>query len=176
MIPEKSNPSHPQKEFAAVCGLFCPSCTCFIGSTEDRPRLRRLAERLGRTMEEMECHGCRSTKKGLYCEKYCAMAKCASMKGIDFCGDCPEFPCIELKAFQSQMPHRLELWESHARIKESGYETWYSEMVEHYSCRECGTINSAYDLSCRTCHASPSCGYVEQHRDQVMKAMDKMAP
>ena len=48
----------PNKNLAAVCGLFCPACTFYIGSTADPDRLKRLAERLQKTAEEIECHGC----------------------------------------------------------------------------------------------------------------------
>jgi hypothetical protein len=74
------------------------------------------------------------------------MAKCAAAKGVDFCGECAKYPCGDLRAFQAEMPHRIELWKSQARIKEAGYEKWYAEMIEHYSCQKCGTLNSTYDL------------------------------
>ena len=63
------------------------------------------------------------------------MTKCSIKKGFDFCNECPEYPCTELKAFQAQMPHRNELWKSQERIKEVGYEQWYEEMIEHYKGR-----------------------------------------
>jgi len=165
----------PDKKLAAVCGLFCPSCTVFIGSMEDRSRLERLAERSKATVEQVECHGCRSEKRSLYCDTRCKMTKCAAQKGIDFCVQCDEYPCAELKAFQSQMPHRIELWQSQERIKAVGYEKWYAEMVRQYSCPECRTINSAYDPECRTCGAAPSSNYVKTHEAELAKFREKMA-
>lgn len=157
----------PDKRLAAVCGLFCPSCTIFIGAKDDPERLKTAAGRLQRPVEEMECHGCRTEKRCFYCKENCKMASCAAEKGIDFCGDCAEYPCTELKAFQAQMPHRIELWKSQERIKEVGYERWSAEMIEHYSCPACGTINSAYDLACRKCGKTPSCNYVSEHQDEI---------
>ena len=171
---ERSNVTFPDKTLAAVCGLFCPSCTFYIASTEDPARLQKLSSRLGRAAEEMECHGCRSDRLGLYCKKYCKMKKCASAKGIDFCGECGEYPCSDLKEFQAQMPHRIELWDAHARIKSAGYETWYGEMVQHYSCPSRGTINSAYDLSCWKCGRQPGCEYVRKHQGEIMQAINKL--
>ena len=164
------------KRLAAVCGLFCPSCTFYIGSTEDPKRLKALADRFERTVDELTCHGCRSDRRGVYCEKYCKMTKCAAEKGIDFCGECAEYPCADLKDFQEQMAHRFELWDSHKRIKEAGWETWFSEMVEHYSCPECHAINSAYDLACRKCGAEPGSAYVKQHKEEIVKVMGRMVP
>lgn len=163
----------PDKRFAAVCGLFCPACSVFIGTREDPGRLTAMARRFQRPLEEMQCHGCRSEKRCFYCETKCIMAKCAAAKGVDFCSECSDYPCNDLKAFQSEMPHRIELWQSQSRIREAGYETWYAEMIDHYSCKKCGTLNSAYDMACRECGSTPSCAYVGLHKDEIMRHMAK---
>jgi len=166
----------PDKSLAAVCGLFCPACSFYIGSTEDPKRLQNLAERFERTVDELTCHGCRSDRRAIYCQNYCKMTRCAAQKGIDFCGQCTEYPCADLKTFQSLMPHRIELWDSHRRINEAGWEAWYAEMVEHYSCPQCHAVNSAYDLACRKCGAEPGSAYVKQHKAEIVEVMRKMAP
>jgi len=162
------------KRLAAICGLFCPACTLFIGTKEDPERLKMIAMRLQLPVEELECHGCRSEKRGIFCRNHCKMTKCAVEKGINFCCECTEYPCVELKAFQAQMPHRNELWKSQERIKEVGYEKWYEEMIEHYSCPECHTINSAYDIACRKCGTTPSCNYVNLHKDEIIQGSGKL--
>ena len=101
------------------------------------------------------------------------MSKCAAEKGVDFCGQCPEYPCKELQSFQAERPHRIELWKSQERIREAGYETWYAEMLEHFSCPKCGTINSAYDMKCRKCREEPSCAYVGLHKNKIMQHLAK---
>lgn len=166
----------PDPKLAAVCGLFCPACTFFIGSNHDRARLERLSERLGRGVGELECHGCRSEKRAFYCEKHCKMTGCASEQKIRFCVECSRYPCDELITFQVQMSHRIELWESQQRIKEVGYEAWYGEMARHYSCPECHVINSAYDIACRGCGTSPSCEHAARHREEVEKASARLGP
>lgn len=45
------------------------------------------------------------------------------------------------------------------------------EMLEHYACPQCGTINSAYDMACRKCGNTPSCNYVEANREEIIKRM-----
>ena len=52
------------------------------------------------------------------------------------------------------MPHRVEILESLNQLYEIGWEQWLIEMKENYSCSQCNTVNSAYDMACRTC-----CGY-----------------
>jgi len=161
------------KRLAAVCGLFCPACNVFIGTREDQGRLKVMARRFKLSLEELHCDGCRSEKRCFYCESKCTMTKCAATKGVDFCGKCAEYPCKDLKVFQSEMPHRIELWKSQVRITEVGYEKWYREMAEHYSCKKCGTINSAYDLACRKCGSTPSCAYVDLHKDEIERHLAK---
>jgi hypothetical protein len=172
---EQTNESFrtPDKRLAAVCGLFCPACHVFIGTKEDPERINVMAKRIHCTVEELQCHGCRSAKRCYYCETKCTMAKCAAAKGVEFCGECAEYPCKDLKAFQAEMPHRIELWKSQERIKEVGYERWYAEMIEHYSCPQCYTLNSAYDMACRKCGTTPSCAYVRLHKDQIVRHLEK---
>lgn len=163
----------PDKKLAAICGLFCPACSLYIGTSEKPDRLKAMARRMNRPVEDLECQGCRAEKRSFFCRNICKMSSCAAEKGIEFCGECDEYPCLELKAFQAERPHRIELWEAHQRIREVGYETWYAEMVEHYSCPECGTINSAYDASCHQCGATPSCAYVKRHQDEIIQQQTK---
>lgn len=164
----------PDKRLAAVCGLFCPACTLFIGTKEDPKRLKGIAGRFQLPVEELECEGCRTDKRCFYCKSNCKMAKCAAEKGVDFCGECTEYPCEEIRVFQSGMPNRIELWKSQERIKEIGYEKWYAEMVEHYSCPECRALNSASDIACRKCGTTPSCDYVSQHKEEIIQLLAKM--
>jgi ribosomal protein L40E len=165
--------TRPDKREAAVCGLFCPSCSIFIGTKEDPERLKRAAENLGLPVQEMECAGCRSDRRTGYC-RTCKMVQCAAEKGIDFCGACADYPCEELKQFQAVLPHRIELWKSQERIKEVGYEEWYTEMLEHYACPRCGTVNSAYDKVCRKCGVPPGCRYVELNQDEIRRRLVEM--
>ena len=164
----------PDKKLAAVCGLFCPACTLYIGTMEDEPGRLEAVSKVYRTAPEVwECHGCRSEKRSYFCKNKCKMVDCAREKGIDFCVECDEYPCQELKEFKELRPHRIELWKNQQRIQDVGYETWYKEMLEHYACPECQTLNSTYDLKCRSCGAEPSCAYVDQHQDEITAYLSK---
>lgn len=161
------------RRLAAVCGLFCRACSIYIGSTEEPERLKPIAERFGKKPEEIRCEGCRAEVRFLYCQT-CSMYRCASDKGIDFCGECESFPCEDLKEFQKAMPHRIELWKAQEKIKKEGPEAWYAEMVKRYSCPKCGTVNSAYDRRCRKCGASPSCAYVGENAEEISRQLKNM--
>jgi len=154
------------KKFAAVCGLYCEACTIFIATNEDPARLKTLAALFQLSEEELKCGGCRSDKRTPYCEN-CKMFACATERGIDFCVECTEYPCNELKQFQSEAPHRLELWEDLEQIRAIGHERWLNEVNKKYSCPYCQSINSAYDLKCRKCGREPSCRYVAKHRSAI---------
>ena len=160
------------KQHAAVCGLFCPSCTIFIGTTEDPKRLERLARLFNTPVEDMRCLGCRSNARIAYCDS-CKLYSCAQKKGIDFCGECAEFPCIEIKKFQAGAAHRFDLWDFQAQIKEKGYKNWIIEMIKYYSCPNCGSINSSYDDKCRKCGHTPSNQYTEKYRQKILDFQKK---
>ena len=161
------------KKTAAVCGLFCPACTLFIGTKEDPQRLKRLSENFKVPIEDVRCEGCRADVRSFYCRGMCKIVKCAAEKGVEFCGSCESYPCRELKDFQCARPHRIELWSSLDRICEAGPETWYAEMLEHFACPSCKTINSAYDFKCRKCGGEPGNEYVKQHREEILRQLGK---
>ncbi len=154
------------KVLAAVCGLYCEACSWFIATAEDPVKLKKMAARMQYTQEQAKCHGCRSDNRLAYCEN-CRMFACASERGIDFCCDCKDYPCTDLKAFQSAMPHRIELWKNLERIRDVGYEQWLKEVRENYTCPQCRTLNSTYDRKCRKCGEEPSCPYVAEHRKEI---------
>jgi hypothetical protein len=163
----------PDKKLAAVCGLYCASCSLYIGTHEAPARLEAMAVRMGRPVEDLQCNGCRSDKQSFYCRSMCQMKSCAARKGVDFCGDCGEFPCQALRTFQAERPHRIELWESLKQIREDGWQAWSRGMALRYACERCGILNSAYDLHCRGCGASPSCEYVKLHEQEIRRHLGK---
>lgn len=162
----------PNKKLTAVCGIFCPSCTVYIGTMEDPDRLQWIAKYMGLSTEEIACDGCRGKNKFPQCGE-CKFIPCAESRGIDFCGECDEYPCEMLKTFQAEKPHRLELWEHHREMRESSWENWYQTMTKRYSCQECGVLNSAYDLTCRTCGAAPASAFAEKHGKAIKSHLEK---
>jgi hypothetical protein len=159
--------SDQKKMLSAVCGLFCPACVIYVAQRESPENREQVAKSFNLPPEMLKCDGCRAESRFIYCEQNCKMKPCVEEKGIGFCGECDEYPCETIKTFQAEMPHRLELWAALDRIKEVGHEKWFDEMLEHYSCPECNTINTAYLPACRKCGNTPSCEYVEQHDEEI---------
>lgn len=171
MTPQTSDQT-PKKAptTAAVCGLCCDACSIFIGTHEDPKRLEMFAGRMGWKLEEAYCDGCRSDRRTPYCQA-CDLYTCAEQRGYAFCSECEDYPCAKLRAFQEERPHRIELFESLARIGEIGAEAWLAEVKQRYACRSCGTLNSAYDLRCRTCGHEPGSAYAAAHWDAILAAL-----
>jgi hypothetical protein len=121
---------------------------------EDAKRLEILARKFNRPVSDMKCEGCRSANVSFYC-KTCLFKNCAENRGIDFCGECAEYPCEKLVEFRKQAPHRAQLWESQEILKKEGFEKWFENRKRYHSCSSCNTVNSVYDPVCRNCGKSP---------------------
>jgi len=166
MQNKKNGAGEVDKTLAAVCGLYCEACNLYIGTNEDPQRLKMMAALFEVSEEEVKCYGCRADKRGPYCQT-CKMFPCAADRGIGFCVECEDYPCEDLKHFQSEMPHRIELWDDLDQIKADGCENWLKNVRTKYACPKCGTINSAYDPACRKCGEEPSCDYVAKHKQTI---------
>ena len=157
---------------AGACGLYCGACAAYIGTREDPARLALLAARMGYTVEEIRCDGCRARKVSKYC-KTCGLVACANEKGYEFCVECAEFPCAQLMAFGSERPHRAEILQDLRRIEEVGRDAWIVEVSARYTCAKCGAANSAYDLRCRRCGHEPGSSYASDHLEEIRAALQR---
>ena len=164
----------PHTRLAGSCGLFCPSCKIYIASHDQADIRKRIAESLYLPALNLECEGCRSDSRYYYCQT-CEIRRCVASKGLDFCGECLEYPCEQLSRFQAERPHRIELFANQDRIQEAGFQTWFQEMIVRYSCPECGTLNSAYHLTCPTCRTAPSCSFVNDHKAEIISYLSRAA-
>ena len=161
------------KYLVAACGLYCGSCGIYLATKEnDTGKLLQYAIALNQSFDETLCDGCRASRKSAHCSRMCLFIICTFEKGIEFCGTCQQFPCKELADFQSGMPHRVEILESQNRLKEIGWEQWFIEMKENYSCKQCNTINSAYDIACRNCGHIPSSRFDERHFQMIKSHLE----
>ncbi len=160
------------KKTVSFCGVFCPSCTLYIGTKEEPERLLFLSKRMGKPVEELRCTGCRSEKVSYYCRD-CVLKKCAEESGYESCAECQDYPCSRLEKFQKEMPHRADLWKSLEILKNKGHEKWTETETADFACPECGVINSAYDLVCRKCGSEPGSRFAERHRDKITAHLNK---
>jgi hypothetical protein len=88
-------------QLVTPCGYCCPSCPGYGNSLcTDELAIKKEAARANLTVEELlqyNCPGCR-LKEGrphgdILCETYDC---CVNQRGLDFCYQCPDFPCLKL--------------------------------------------------------------------------------
>ncbi len=86
------------KELIAYCGLDCEKCDARTATINNDNALREKTAKAWSEMNNMEitveainCMGCRTDGiKSPYCNDLCPIRKCASAKGFETCGVCPE--------------------------------------------------------------------------------------
>jgi hypothetical protein len=157
---------------AGACGICCEVCPLFIATREDPERLPALAARLGCSVEETRCMGCRTGDCSPFCRD-CDLRSCAEERGFDFCMQCSEYPCTELQDFQRERPHRSEIFQHLERIAQVGADAWAAEVKTRYSCPECGTLNGWYALECRRCGRQPGNAFVADHQEAIGEFMSR---
>lgn len=167
---EKENKKKP--ELAGRCGLYCGSCSLYLGTKEDSGRLEMIARILGQSLEDTKCEGCRSSLVSKHCRS-CKFKTCNEEKNISFCGECPDYPCKEFTEFMNERPHRRDIERDMKEILDEGPEKWLSVVHLRYACPKCSTVNSAYDLSCRKCGQEPSSLYTVDHAEFIKKYLNK---
>jgi len=134
------------------CGGYCGACPQYIATKEGK------AEELG--LEP--CQGCKSD---VLAESWCAtcpLKSCAQGRGIEFCFECPEYPCSDLEDFKNlpECPYHQEIYDSMAIIAERGKDAWLLDMRKRWSCPGCGREATWWDYSCSGCGAALR-GYVK---------------
>jgi hypothetical protein len=162
------------KNLVSVCGLYCGSCGIYLATQEnDTQRILEYALVLNQSYDETVCEGCRGDKKSAHCLKMCSFIDCSKERKVSHCGECEKFPCINLVEFQSKMPHRIEIIKWLAELKEVGTKQWLIEMRNRFTCGNCETVNSGYDISCRKCKITPSCAFTSQYMKMIEQYLAK---
>lgn len=162
--------STQEKNMVAACGLYCGACGIYQATQEDdSERILQYAVVLNQAVEATKCDGCGAQRKSMHCKQNCYFTKCNAIRGIGSCGICFEFPCADIVRFQSQKPRCKEIVTSLFRKRDVGLEQWLSEMIGLFTCKECHTINSAYDLICRKCGVTPGNEFIRLNRVLIEK-------
>lgn len=119
----------------APCGIHCGLCPLNQAIKDEQMRAR-LAERLNRPPEKVMCNGCRPVDG--YCpvigEEQCATFICAKEKGVEFCCECADFPCVKLAPCADHAdtrPHNIKVF-SLALRKSRGAHEWEKQIKGLY--------------------------------------------
>ncbi|MDY6911056.1 MAG: DUF3795 domain-containing protein [Chloroflexota bacterium] len=102
------------KELTAPCGIYCGACVLYRAMRDSTIR-EKVAISMGLAIEQAQCLGCRAEKgnmvtmQGQVCESY----DCISAKGLDFCYECDDFPCLKLAPCAdraTEIPHNTKIY------------------------------------------------------------------
>ncbi len=140
------------KQRLAPCGLHCGKCYAFIGGdiSQNSKLLKEslgefdiYAERFVDLIDEpvfkkypdfkelldyfttVKCGGCRKEKCLIF--KDCRVRDCFEKKGVDFCFQCPDFPCKNT-GFDKHLHNRSI--KINLRMKEMGVVNYYNEIKD----------------------------------------------
>ena len=113
-------------QMTAPCGLPCFECYLYLANEDQE--IRAMASRhLVIPLEEAVCPGCRNAGgKIAHLPMPCRVYPCAAEKGVDFCGDCPDFPCDFLHPYMDRCAvvwHNTKVFNL-CLIKKMGLEEW----------------------------------------------------
>lgn len=119
----------------APCGINCYVCYAHV-----RPK--------------NVCGGCRGAEEYMlkHCRQ-CAIKACAQNLGIDFCGDCPTFPCQRIKRLDKRYreKYHTSLIDNLQRMKTIGLPAYLIEEQAKWSCSACGGVISIHSRICSEC-------------------------
>lgn len=122
--------SPTKRQLTAPCGLDCFNCE-LQEQNISQPMRAALAQRLGKPPEEVGCKGCRASGGCRLAWRSCATLACATEHGVEFCYECPSFPCAKLAPTADgadRYPHNYKIYNL-AVIAARGFDAWVDEVA-----------------------------------------------
>jgi len=125
---EKKMNSITKRRLTAPCGLDCFNCDIYEKNITEEMK-KQFASKIKKDPEEVACKGCRLENGCKHLGQPCETLKCIEDKGLEFCFECEEFPCVKLqpaKEGADRYPHNFKLFNL-CRMKAVGVEKWAGE-------------------------------------------------
>jgi len=102
------------KTLISPCGLYCSACPVFLARTDASLR-QRLAEARGVTPDKVfVCAGCKPMQGRVFsAPEACPTWVCATGRKVEFCYECPDFPCLKLAPCADraqELPHNTKVY------------------------------------------------------------------
>ena len=144
--------------FDAYCGLYCGSCERLHASKDNK--LTEFSKDGNQLIEDIKCFGCKSDTVAKHC-RTCEIKLCNQEKNIEFCNQCPEYPCVKLTEFKEtpRYPYHCEVFDNLKFIEEKGLKQWLEEQQNRWSCPKCNNEFMWYTQQCEQCGTEVN-GYV----------------
>jgi hypothetical protein len=125
----------------APCGLDCSMCLRHKALNDEKlrtllsDRQHLLSDKVTVTPDKVGCPGCRAIEGNcMHIGEQCATYICSREKGVDFCSDCADFPCIKLMPCadkSSIIPHNIKVYSLNIR-KFKGEDEWKKVFPDLY--------------------------------------------
>jgi hypothetical protein len=117
-----------KRDLTAPCGLDCFNCDIHANNITPGTQ-SRLSTMFNIDESRVPCNGCRQQMGSRLNLSECATYNCIQQKGIDFCYECSQFPCIRMQPIANGLrwyPHNLKLYNL-CRIQRIGLDNWIKE-------------------------------------------------
>ena len=127
----------------AYCGLYCAACSFKTAHDEENPKhLEQLP--FSFALKELSSYNCECCKGYCICGP-CQIKPCAAGKQLSSCGECKDFPCGHILAFEEDgMPHHRQAVENLRQIRAQGTEVWFQSIAPALHCPRCGAKQTWY--------------------------------
>ncbi|QEN04750.1 DUF3795 domain-containing protein [Thiospirochaeta perfilievii] len=127
--------TNSEEMMIAVCGMNC--IYCYVHHKKKKP-----------------CLGCRQSDKGKpeHCQK-CKIKECAYDKGLLFCSECSDYPCILIRRLDKsyRIRYNESLINNMKVINEKGMNYYLSFEKERLKCPECSGVHNIHQKTCSEC-------------------------
>ena len=127
---------------ASPCGFYCGTCRHYLA--RDKGLLKEKNLKHG-------CMGCRIQDKNCaFIKKDCTLIR---KKEIDFCFECKDFPCDNLKKLDQRhsIDDNVIMIDNLLQIKEIGAKRWLKGQEDKWRCPICGGNICVIDRECYDC-------------------------
>ncbi len=112
------------------CGGYCGDCPAY--KVKDDPSLGDMLKKRV-NWNGVPCQGCRPLKgRCQFVEGTCETYACAERHGVNFCFECPEFPCDKFNPAADKadvLPHNIKVF-ALTFIQRHGIEAWKKKTAE----------------------------------------------
>lgn len=118
--------SEERRWFLTPCGLDCFNCSIRLRTDEE---LNYWRSRNVDT-DKIRCDGCRSDRGGHHWSPQCRILQCCVYdKKLEFCAECPEFPCSSIETWGRAYDHHAKAVERLKEMKKVGVEQWVGQYL-----------------------------------------------
>ena len=118
-------------KLVAPCGIDCGICELYL--SRNNQQLMDFLVSTGIPKEVLPCDGCNNTEgKCPILHNKCATFQCVKEKGISYCSECNDFPCMKLAPTLDRadvLPHNIKLYNL-CTIKKYGVEEFTKKSLD----------------------------------------------